>query len=360
MCPSRLQSALSPALVPLSFLYGGLMRLRRHMWESGRFDRFDPPCPCISVGNISWGGTGKTPITDWLLGWAESRYRQAAVLSRGYGGKAPHVPLLVTPQLTAGETGDEPLMLALDHPVSAILVDPDRRRAGRHILKTHAPGLFILDDGFQHVAVHRDLDLVLLHLNDLSEGWGKVIPAGTWREGPTALNRAGAFLIKCSPAVFDELVPLFESRLKKLGKPLFSFSLRPKALEPVRAYGNTHWFVPDSVKEFPNGQSYALVSGVGDPGQVAETVTSFLGYPPERHQIYADHHRYTAQDAIFLENLGLPLICTRKDAVKLRELHLSRLWALRVEVVFGPCLWSDKAFPEWLEEWWRKQEKARA
>ncbi len=360
MRPERLQSALAPALVPLSFLYGSIAGLRRKLRERGIGDRFDPPCPCISVGNISWGGTGKTPVTDWLLSWAESRYRQAVVLSRGYGGKAPHVPLLVTQQLTAAQTGDEPLMLALDHPASVVLVDPDRRRAGRHILKTHAPGLFILDDGFQHLAVHRDLDLVLLHPNDVTDGWGRVIPAGTWREGPKALTRAGAFLVKCDPASFEELVPKFEGRLKALERPLFSFSLRPKALEPVRAQGKTQWFVPDSGKVFPGGEPYALVSGVGDPAQVAGTVTSFLGYPPERHQIYADHHRYTVEDAIFLENLGLPLVCTLKDAVKLRELHLSRLWFLRVEVAFGPSLWSDRAFPEWIENWWQEQKKARA
>lgn len=360
MRPERLQSVLSPGLVPLSFLYGGLMCLRRHIWEGGRPDRFKPPCPCISVGNISWGGTGKTPVTDWLLSWAESRYRQAAVLSRGYGGKPPHLPLVVTPQMTASQTGDEPLMLALDHPASVVLVDPDRRRAGRHILKNRVPGLFILDDGFQHLKVHRDLDLVLLHPNDVCDGWGKVIPAGTWREGPSALSRAGAFLVKCKPSAFEALAAHFESRLRELGIPLFSFSLRPKSLESVRIQGKTQWFVPDSGKEFPKGQDYVLVSGVGDPEQVAETVTAFLGYPPERHQVYADHYHYTAQDAIFLENLGLPLICTHKDAVKLRELHLSRLWSLRVEVVFGPCLWSDEAFPEWIESWWQRQKKARA
>lgn len=359
MHPDRLQSALSPVLSPLSAVYGGIMRLRRKAWESGRLHRFEPPCPCISVGNISWGGTGKTPITDWLLTWAESNYRQAVVLSRGYKGKPPHLPLVVTPRLTAGQSGDEPLMLALDHPASAVLVDPDRRRAGRHALKTYAPSLFVLDDGFQHLAVRRDLDLVLLRPEDVLDGWNRVLPAGTWREGATALSRAGAFLVKCEAAAFSELAPHFERRLGGFGRPLFSFSLRPKALDFVRSHGERQWFAPDSGEPFPKGQDYALVSGVGDPRQVAETATAFLGYPPERCQVYADHHRYTMQDAVTLENLGLPLVCTPKDAVKLRELHLSRLWSLRVEVAFGPCLWSEETFPAWLDRWWSEHGTGR-
>ena len=355
MRPEVFQSRFALVLFPLSHVYRVLMRLRRRLWEGGLLRRFAPPCPCISVGNISWGGTGKTPVIDWLLSWAERNYRQAVVLTRGYKGNPPYVPLVVRPQLSAAQSGDEPLMLALDHPVSVVLVDPNRRRAGRYALKNFTASLFLLDDGFQHLGVQRDLDLVLLRPDDAREGWGRVIPAGTWREGETALTRADAFLVKCGESEFSSLQPDLQKRFAGFGKPLFAFSLEPKSLDPVRPRDDRHWYAPNITEPFPIGKPYALVSGVGNPDQVCSTITRFIGYPPERHKVYPDHRKYTLQDALELENSGLPLVCTRKDAVKLRELHLSRLWALRVEVVFGQRLWSEKNFPEWIDAWWAKK-----
>ncbi len=359
MRTDRLQSVLYPLLYPFSVIYAGIMRLRRKILERDTSDRFAPPCPCISVGNIAWGGTGKTPITDWLLTWAESHYRLAVVLSRGYKSKPDHLPLTITPRLTSAQTGDEPLMLALDHPACTVIVDPDRSRAGRYALKTHTPALFVLDDAFQHLAVIRDLDLVLLRPKDVLGSWNSVLPAGTWREGASALSRADAFLITCDAATFSELIPQLKLRLCAFDKPVFSFSLRPKGLFGVRPFGAKRRNTADIVSPFPKGQPYVLVSGVGDPAQVVDTATAFLGYPPTQRHVYSDHHRYTLQDAVTLENYGLPLVCTQKDAVKLRELHLSRLWSLRVEAVFGPCLWSETRFPEWLDRWWSEHSGIR-
>lgn len=349
MNPLLWQERLRPVLTPVSRLYKRLMAARRARWESADAPALRPSRPCVSVGNIAWGGTGKTPIVDWILGWSERRGLRAAVLSRGYRAEPPERPLLVRASHTPQEAGDEPLMLALEHPESAVLVDPDRRRSGRWAEERLRPDLFVLDDGFQHVKVRRDLDIVLLRPDDLGDGWGRVIPAGAWREGPDALKRADVFMIKCPPEDWETVRPACERRLAAFGRPVFSFALRPVCL---RSLGGER--AGDTAGDLA-GQPYAVAGGVGDPAQVVRTVAAFMGYPPAEVNFFPDHHAYGAGDAAALERLGMPVICTCKDAVKLRALPLSDVWALRVEADFGPALWADAAFPEWLDRWAAEQ-----
>ena len=206
----------------------------------------------------------------------------------------------------------------------------------------------MLDDGFQHVKVRRDLDIVLLRPDDLGDGWGRVIPAGAWREGPEALERADVFMIKCSPEAWESLRPACERRLAGFRRPLFSFSLRPGSLRKI---GTGECRDADAFA----GKPYALATGVGDPAQVWETVARFMGREPAEYIVYPDHHAYTPEDAAKLEGLGMSVICTSKDAVKLRELRLADAWALRVEAAFGPALWTEAAFPHWLDAWAKRK-----
>lgn len=348
MNPLSWQKRLRPLLTPVSLLYRRILAARRAKWENEGSPAFRPVCQCVSVGNIAWGGTGKTPVVDWLLGWSEARGLRAVVLSRGYKAQPPELPLHVSPSRTPGEAGDEPLMLALEHPSAAVMVDPDRRRSGRWAEERLSPDLFVLDDGFQHVKVRRDLDIVLLRPDDLGDGWGRVIPAGAWREGPEALERADVFMIKCSPEAWESLRPACERRLAGFRRPLFSFSLRPGSLRKI---GTDECRDTDAFA----GKPYALATGVGDPAQVWETVARFMGREPAEYIVYPDHHAYTPEDAAKLEGLDMPVICTSKDAVKLRELRLADAWALRVEAAFGPALWTEAAFPHWLDAWAKRK-----
>ena len=345
MNPLIWQKRLRPLLAPFSRVYRALAALRRRRWEAPSSPAFRPSCPCISVGNIAWGGTGKTPVVDWLLGWGERRGLRMAVLSRGYRAAPPELPLHVLGTHTPQEAGDEPLMLARRHPGAVILVDPDRRRSGRLAESRFHPDIFLLDDGFQHVQVRRDLNLVLLRPDDLEDGWGRVIPAGAWREGPEALNRADAFLIKCDPAAFASLRPAFERHLAAFRRPLFGFSLHPTALRRVGGEGECRGF----------DGAYAVATGVGDPGQVRETVAGFVGRAPRTLLPFPDHHAFTEEDAAMLNRLRMPVICTDKDAVKLGRLPLSDVWSLQVEICFGPSLWCGQSFPDWFEHWFSRQ-----
>jgi tetraacyldisaccharide 4'-kinase len=310
------------------------------------------------VGNIAWGGSGKTPLVGWLLTWAERRRPRplrVVVLTRGYGASPGPSPLLVTSQTPAALAGDEPLLLARAHPEAHILSFPRRAEAARFAEARLNPDLFLLDDGMQHTAVARQADLVLLRPEDVADQWDRVIPAGSWREGASALKAASAFLMKISPEELEDLRPRIAGRLEAFGAPFFSFTLKASGL---RLLGPEEACPP--LPEDLRGKPYLLISGVGAPDQVEATARSLMGLAPARHLAFADHHPYTARDvrAILREDPtgNLPLLCTAKDGVKLlpfRPLFRGRsLLVLEAEVVFGPSLFTSLSFPQWWEDWW--------
>lgn len=386
-----LQDWLAPLLLPLSFIYGEIAALRRAAREnnpvSGPAFFGEPPVPCVSVGNISWGGTGKTPVTGWLLDWAASCGLRAAVLTRGYRAQPPCLPFPVLPDTDVRLGGDEPLMLARRHPDASIMVDPRRARAAERLLLDaeeagqRPPDLFILDDGFQHVAMGRHLDLVLMDAEDFQPGprsnWNRVIPAGSWREPQSALAHAGAFLVKTTEEEWPGLAEAMTARLAPYGRPVFAFSLRCRGLLPCSpraalssssAPGAERIPPPTPETPLPDELSgpYLLVSGVGNPEKVKDTATSFMGAPPARVMRFPDHHAYSRADAILLSDYDMPIICTAKDAVKLSELGLPRLYALDVEADFFASL-SDSSstapgipFPAWWGIWWLAWRKSHA
>lgn len=360
-----LQDALAPLLAPLSLLYGRAALARRRLTRRGLFSVWTPPRPCVSVGNISWGGTGKTPVTDWILTEAARRGLTAVVLTRGYGSRPPVLPLRVTPDLPAAHAGDEPLMLARRHPDALVLVDPDRARAGRAAQATAAPDLFVLDDGFQHLSVGRHLNLVLLDADDVRRvpppggvpsNWNRVLPRGTWREPAAALIDADAFLIKTSPDEWPALTDDLARRLAPFRRPVFAFRLRPEGLRPCSS-GRPE------VAEAEITGPYALITGVGNPDQVRRTVEEYMDASPVKHLIYPDHADFTARgrdvtaavDALRGEFGPLNLICTAKDAVKLDG--LPRLYSLDVTADFFAALpandTDDKTagFSDWFGTW---------
>lgn len=369
------QRRLGPVLKPLAKGYARLMAKRAEAHAARgfgfigplarHFAGYTPRVPCISVGNIAWGGTGKTPLTRWLGQWFIERGHKPVVLTRGYGGCPARLPMAVNPYSLPEEVGDEALMLSRDG--IPVVVDPKRARSAAWVEERFAPDVLLMDDGFQHLALARDLDLVVLTPHDLTDGWGRVLPAGTWREGPEALARASAFLVHADPETFDALERDIALSLVRLGKPVFAFHLQPTGLRFAGEYAalpkawaemavNPEMEVVASGargREF-NGAPYVLVSGVGRPERVAATATEFLGYPPEQEERFADHHAYKAADAAKLSALwekGLEIVCTAKDAVKLADLVSFPLWVLEVEPVFQESIegliWAD-----WLQGVW--------
>lgn len=345
---SELQRRLKPALVPLGALYAQAMRLRRWAYEAGRLATWRPNCPVVSVGNIGWGGSGKTPLCGHILRWAGKHEEHALVLSRGYGAKPHRLPLLVSRTENPASCGDEPLLLARSHPLARVVVDPRRIRSGPWAYERFDPDFVLLDDGFQHLPVARDLDLVLLTPHDLGAGWNRVCPLGTWREGASALSRASAFCIKALPgmdaAQRTALGENIQHRLERFGKPVFTFALKPKGLMRVDGTVRTADL---------GGEDYVLATGIADPAQAAKTAEGLLGNAPRTVLPFADHHAFKAEDLlrIHASAAGAHVVVTAKDAVKLAKLPGAEgFWVLRTELAFGPTAMADAPFDQWFAE----------
>lgn len=328
------------------------MRLRAMRYKTGALT-YRAACPVVSVGNISWGGTGKTPVVDYILDMTAKAGLRTVVLTRGYKATPPELPFPVSREDDPQSAGDEPLFLARRHPEALVLVDPKRIRAAAWAEKNAPPQMFLLDDGMQHLAMERDIDIVLLRPDDLLDGWNRVIPSGTWREPHKALERAHVFCIKADPAAFDALRGAAAQRLSSLNRPLFCFDLQPVSLTRLAPFGRS---LPQTVSSLA-GEAYTLVCGTGNPVQVKQTAENFLGRAPETEMFFPDHHMYCKEDAKKARAHGRPVVCTAKDAVKLVRLLPAfgdiPVWILDVRAVFGPALFTEQSFDTWWDKTWR-------
>ncbi len=294
------------------------------------------------MGNIAWGGAGKTPLCRWLLDWAWARGLRPALLTRGYGAKPSRFPYEVRLHSPADFAGDEPLYLKRGRPEAAVVVDPRRVRAGTWAREHVRPDIYIYDDAFQHLPARRHVNLVLLRPVDLTSQWNRVLPAGSWREGASALRRASAFLVKAEPAQAEELVQLARRRLDGLGladRPVFAFHLAARGLTRL-----------DGTAASRPAGPYLLASGVADPAGPAATAERLLGRPPARRLDFPDHHPFTAADAAAIAaeaaSLSAAVVCTPKDAVKLsRHAEAAAFLTLDLDLAASPAfaVWLDAA-----------------
>jgi tetraacyldisaccharide 4'-kinase len=243
-------------------------------------------------------------------------------------------------------------------PQARIVVDPKRIRSGPWIWKQWQPDLFLLDDGFQHLSIIRDLDLLLLLPSDLDQDWDQTIPSGPWREGCQALARASALLIKADARERECLDPLVRSRLDPLRKPslpLFSFSLQVCALSELGSDRQTQTL----------DHPYLLVSSIADPSSVEQTAITHLSAPLVKHMAFADHYPFSRGDIleIYRQAASMNLrdvVCTAKDAVKIKPLlgqdTTLRWWRLDMEVAFDRPFDhlgdGHENFANWLSKWW--------
>lgn len=209
-------------LAPAGWLYGLVGAARAGLYRKGMLRTYRAPVPVVAVGNLAVGGTGKTPVVDHVvqcfLAWG---YR-VAVVSRGYGGSGAPGGLGVVsagdghpPLLPPEVCGDEPYLLALRNPRAAVVVAPRRAQGVRHAVESLGARVIVLDDGFQHLAVARDLDVVLLDARN-PLGNGRPLPAGVLREFPSALRRGHLFILtRCgakAPPLPDLPGPVLLSR----------------------------------------------------------------------------------------------------------------------------------------------------
>ena len=279
-------------LLPGWLAYRPVVALRNAAYDRGLAPVQRATVPVISVGNLAVGGTGKTPVVAWLAERLRARGHRPAILMRGYRGH--------------GAANDEARMLG-----GAVVCDPDRVRGAARAVAEGATCV-LLDDGFQHRRLHRDLDLVLI---DATRPWGGggVLPLGLLRESLADVRRAHALIITRSDQVDPVALAHITARLAAPGRPLLYARHAPVALTPLMGGASR----PPSALA---GQAVVLASGLGNPDGFERTARA-LEWRVIEHARFPDHHAYTAAEAIALGELATrhaaTLVVTAKDAVKL-------------------------------------------
>ncbi|MGH8541748.1 MAG: tetraacyldisaccharide 4'-kinase, partial [Stenotrophobium sp.] len=275
-------------LRPFAALYGFIASARRRRLSA----QAQPlSVPVIVVGNISLGGTGKTPFVIWLVESLRAWGFRPGVISRGYGGHAPQYPLEVTPETAAALCGDEPLLMAQRLGVP-LAVAPDRVAAAKFLLQRHAIDILVADDGLQHYRLPRDLEICVVD-GARGLGNGALLPAGPLREAPSRLREVGLVVVN-GGGWRRAAIPHADMMLRMDMAVSFSGGKKP-------------------LQDFA-GQRVHAVAGIGNPerffaqlrGQGIEVVPL----------AFADHHAYAAGDLDFGDQL--PVLMTEKDAVKCR------------------------------------------
>ncbi|WP_437881161.1 tetraacyldisaccharide 4'-kinase [Pseudomonas sp. LRF_L74] len=296
-----------PALAllrPLEWLYRGVVRRKRAAFLAGDGDIYRAPVPVLVVGNITVGGTGKTPLILWLIEHCRARGLRVGVVSRGYGAKPERFPWRVRAEDSASVAGDEPLLIVRRSAVP-LVIDPRRSQAVQALLEQEPLDLILCDDGLQHYRLARDLELVLI---DAARGLGNghCLPAGPLREPAERLAEVDALLYNGAQADTPDG---------------YAFRLEPTALVHVASGRRA------GLEHFPAGQQMHAVAGIGNPQRFFATLQG-LNWRPIVHA-FADHAVYSPQALHF--SPALPLLMTEKDAVKCRGFAGDDWWYLAVD-----------------------------
>ncbi len=276
---------------------------RRKLYKIGLLKSHKIKCPVVIVGNISVGGVGKTPFVIWLVSQLQAQGYKVGVISRGYGGKREHEPLLVIPQTSAKASGDEALLIA-KHTEAPVFVGKNRVKAAQKLLRDYRVDVIISDDGLQHYALERDIEIVLI---DAKYGLGneQLLPAGPLREEKSRLDSVDMVVYKG----------------KKEDADYFNY-------EPLMVYqlGNTK--NQSQLQAFRNQRINAM-AGIAHPDSFFKMLSA-AGLAIVKHPL--DDHEKLSQEHFQFDNDD-PIFITEKDAVKCADLRLENVWVVVLKLV---------------------------
>jgi tetraacyldisaccharide 4'-kinase len=312
-------------LAPLAVIYRAVIETRLGLCRLRLLSVARLPVPVISVGNLTTGGTGKTPLVDFIVRAIAREGKRVCVLTRGYGRENSSRQVLVSDgvRLLANEreAGDEPRLLAERLlGISAVISHADRHAAGEWAMKNLGSEIFVLDDGFQHVRLARDLDIVVV---DATEPWGHdhLLPWGRLREPARGLARADAVVI--TRADQPEMVAALRAEICRLapGRPVFTSHMGIWGYKPLHASHTT-----DEARNEDNvsiSGPVAAFCGIGNPASFVHSLQR-AGCEPVSIINFPDHYRYKAEDIANIVKKATAagaesLITTAKDAVKLQD-----------------------------------------
>lgn len=287
-------------LWPLMLLYAGVTTIRRYLFHAGILRQHRFPVPVVVVGNVTVGGTGKTPLTLALIEYLRAQGFTPGVVSRGYGGRGGEYPLLVNELVSAIQSGDEPMTLYRRSGVP-LVVDPKRPRAVELLLKKSDCDVVLCDDGMQHYALARDIEIAVV---DGSRGLGNehLLPMGPLREPASRLDRVNHVIVNGDGFLWPDAHVMH---------------LVPEEWSNLR--GEMH---PAPEK----GSRVHAVAGIGNPSRFFEQLEK-SGFDVIPHA-FPDHHDYKVRDLSFDD--GLPVVMTEKDAVKCLAIAQPHWWYVPV------------------------------
>jgi len=323
----------------LSFLYYFLVQLRLFLYSHDLLKKERIRVPVISIGNITLGGVGKTPFVQYLARNLLRKGFEPAILSRGYGGKSEHSFLIVSDgkQIfsTSEKAGDEPFLLARSLSGVPVLVGKDRVKTGRYAVEAFRVKFLLLDDGFQYLKLHRDLDILLIDTtNPFGSGW--LLPAGILREPVRNLSRAHLFVLTKIEG---------EKEVQELERLLFSINPRAKILKAVHRPQKL-WELGRR-KERPiiylEGRKILALSSIGNPNSFEKTLHQ-LEVELKESIRFPDHHRYLKRELKEVEEKALKIgaemvVTTEKDEARLpKDFSFSFPWmvlSISLEIIEG-------------------------
>lgn len=288
-------------LLPLSLVYALVVVIRRGCYRLGLFKIHKFSAPVIVVGNITVGGTGKTPLVIWLAEHLSNQGYRPGIVLRGYGGNARNWPQQVTPDSCPEAVGDEAILIAR-RTACPVFADPDRSAAVKTLLSRTECNIVISDDGLQHHAMNRDIEILVV---DGKRGFGNgfLMPAGPLRE---TMDRLSTVDLVISNGVWQPGIPHMD-----LEDPSVVALNDPKTVKPLTEF---------------RGQTVDAVAGIGNPQKFFDMLSQY-GLEVIPHA-FPDHHPYKLQDLDF--GSGLPLLMTEKDGVKCSQFPVSNCWMVCV------------------------------
>ncbi len=307
-------------LEPLAALYGAAVRLRRGGYASRMLKSRRIGTPVILVGNLTVGGTGKTPLVIWLIEQLTAAGLKPGVVSRGFGGRHGREPREVSADSRWEEVGDEPLLI--QHRTGCVtVVAADRVAAAREAAR-HGLDLIIGDDGLQHLALARDCEIAVV---DGARGFGngRLLPAGPLREPLGRLAEVSAIVVNGAPEH-----PSIERVLGHIAPPVLHMSLVPGAARALSDGGTP----PRPLESF-RGEPVHAVAGIGNPARFFAMLRG-RGLALTEHR-FADHHPFGAQDLAFGD--AAPVLMTEKDAMRCADFADPRLWYVPVDAQLAPA-----------------------
>jgi tetraacyldisaccharide 4'-kinase len=318
--------SLSIALAPFSFAYRMAVGVRNALYDRGVFRSYDLGARTISIGNITAGGTGKTPLVAYVAETLAEQGESVCILTRGYGRRSPRERVLVSDKASAvadaGTGGDEPVELAKKLLGKAIVIaDADRVSAAEWALERFEITAFVLDDAFQHRRARRDLDIVCIDATD-PFGGGWMLPVGRLREPLTGLSRAGVIMLTRSDLVESTEQTVESIRKHNADAPIFTVSNKITAISPHGSIQNEDGS-DSSIETSFRGNRFFAFCAIGNPGsfrrQLEIEQIEIGGF-----KAFRDHHRLTVSDIKNLEQLASKtgaeaFLTTAKDAVKLEN-----------------------------------------